>query len=199
MKDLNTIQEIWERCLFCPICQDAARSVDITVGPDGVMSLDEFSKDDHILRLDCTAKIHSKKYLLHYLINCLDNTFELCVDVKNNTGEPVDRSPRSYMFFYIQGNCPVCDCANTCSFDMELNLAQKRILSVGLERESIYLLKEPSKYHVIMAYDSNELIISRCDNDGADTGNPLYTSLMELDFSDSKKAVQKIKTIMVFS
>lgn len=185
--------------MYCPICQDAVRTVDITVGPDGVMSLDGFSKDGHILMLDCTAKVQSKKYLMFFQINCLDNSFEVDIKVKTHIGASVDRASSPFVFFYIQGNCPVCDSANTCSTDLELNLLQKKIVNVGLERESIYLLKEPNKYHVVMAYDSNEMIISRCDKDGCDTGNPLSTSLMELDFSDSKKAVQKIKTIVVFS
>ncbi|MGE3320546.1 MAG: hypothetical protein AB7I18_14755, partial [Candidatus Berkiella sp.] len=72
MKILNTLHDLWRHCLFCPICQDYCRDIDITVGPDEAFNLDTYQKDNNFLYLNCVFKRGNKvKYKVKYSIDTL--------------------------------------------------------------------------------------------------------------------------------
>jgi hypothetical protein len=153
--------------------------------------------------MDCTAKIKDKRYKTNYIVNGVDNTFEVSIAEIAPEGEPVDKAQTPYFFFYIQSVCKRCHCTHAYGSDLELDLLNKKVTNIGVVSETVILLTEPTKYHLSLNYDDKEMIISRCiqDEDGIveDDDKQFHTALVDLDFSQPAKVVRKIKTIMVFS
>jgi hypothetical protein len=174
----------------------------VSVGPDEVFKIKNFKKDNHLLYLDTVAKIKNKKYHINYCINGLDNSFKLDIlDIfkVENKESSVEKASAPYFYFYIQSDCKQCNSSYVYSSDLELNFLEKKVISIGIEQEDIFFLKYKDKYQVTMDYDQKEMIISRCDKNGSLLGKPFNTTLVNLDLSNPKKAVKKIKTIIVFS
>lgn len=210
MKALNTLQELWSHCLFCPICRDVVRDVEVSVGPDEAFSITKWEKDNHILKLDCIFKAKKQKYRTVYSINCLDNSFVVDISepthtsASSDTYKRVDKASAPYFFFYIYSDCRKCDNTHTNSSDLELDLLNRKVTNIGLEREGIYLLTEKDKYHLTLCHDSNEIELSKMFYDeGMDTlvddNKTINLPLIDFDFSNIKKVVNKIKTLLVFS
>jgi hypothetical protein len=195
MKILNTVQELWSHCLYCPICKDICRDPLVSVGPDDQFQIVFAEKEDHILSVQCLFKKKDKKIHVTYLIDCLKNTFEI---------EGNDSAlQNTYCYFYIQSDCRRCDATHTNGTDLELNLETKQISNIGIEREGIYLLSTKDKYHVTFQYDNNTMLVSKCfeDDDGMliDDNKVARLPLVNLDFSKPRKAANRIKTLLVFS
>lgn len=203
MKILNTVQELWSYCLFCPICQDITRDLHISVGPDEAFKLIAHKKDNHILHLQCIFQRTSLSYKVNYTINCLDNSFLLDISEPETSNSNVDKASAPYFYFYIQGDCKSCNSTYASSKDLELSLLNKKIENIGIELEGVYLLGKESHYHITMAYEDKEMLITRChEEDGMimeDSGKPFRLPIMEFDFSQPNKVINKIKTILLFS
>jgi hypothetical protein len=195
MKILNSVQELWSYCLYCPICKDVCRDVSVSVGPDDQFQVVFSDKDNHILSVQCLYKNKDKKVHVTYLIDCLKNTFEI---------EGGDESlAKTYCYFYIQSDCRRCDATHTNGTDLELNLEDKQVYNIGIEREGIYLLNTKDKYHITMSYDNNTMLVSKCfqDDEGMiiDDNKVARLPLVKIDFSKPRKAANRIKTLLVFS
>jgi hypothetical protein len=204
MKILNTLQELWSHCLFCPICRDVIREVSVSVGPDDAFTIKKWEKENHILHLHCTFKAKKQKYKTVYHINCLDNSFTVDISEPVRTTERADGASAPYFFFYIFSDCKKCNNTHTNSSDLELDLLNKKVTNIGLEREGIYLLSEKDKYHLTICHDSNEIELSKMFHDDAlgtlvDDNNVISLPLIEFDYSNVKKVINKIKTLLVFS
>jgi hypothetical protein len=210
MKILSTVQELWSYCLFCPICQDMTRDVDVEVGPDDAFSITSFEKDNHILKLDCTFRAKKQKYKTVYLINCLDNSFTVDISepihstASQDDYKRVDKASAPYFFFYLFSNCKRCNAAHTNSSDLELDLLNKRISNIGVEREGIYLLSKQVNYHILLDHNENQTVINKCtisdDNVLVDDNKFFtYSDIIDFDYSNPKKVFNKIKTLLVFS
>ncbi len=90
------------------------------------------------------------------------------------------------------------------SQDLELNFLSQEIENIGIEREGIYFLGKDSHYHVTMSYSDKEMLITRCHKNERgviveDTGKPFRHPIIDLDLSNPAKAINKIKTILIFS
>lgn len=203
MKILNTVQQLWSNCLFCPICQDITRTIHVSVGPDEAFQLQSFKKINHILHLDCLFQVRMLKYKAIYEINCLDNSFSCHIGKPETAQSSVDRASAPYFYFYIQGDCKQCNDTYASSKDLELDLLNKKIQNIGVEREGIYLRGKDSHYHLTMSYDEKEMLITRCHEENGlmveDSGKPFHLPIMEFDFTKPKKVINKIKTILLFS
>lgn len=203
MKILNTVQQLWSYCLFCPTCQDITRTIHVSVGPDEAFKLQSFEKNNHILHLDCLFHAKNQKYKATYEINCLDNSFSCHIEEPISAKSSVNKASTPYFYFYIQGDCKECNDTYVSSKDLELDLLNKKIENIALEREGIYLRGKDSHYHLTMSYDEREMLITRChDEDGLmieDGGKPFHLPIIEFDFSKPKKVINKIKTILLFS
>jgi hypothetical protein len=204
MKKYNNIQELWSYCLFCPICQDITRDMQISVGPDDTFSLSSFEKNNNILTLNCLFFVKKQKYHIKYDINCIDNTFNSDISDPTPSDKYVTKASLPYFFFYIRSNCRVCDASHTNGTDLELDLSSKIIFNIGVETDGIYLLKEKNKYHISFEYDRNKMIISRCYEDKntgeiLDDNKPFNFPIIDFDFSNIEKVINRIKTILTFS
>ena len=195
MKILNTVQELWSYCLYCPICKDTCRDISVSVGPDDDFQVVFHEKEDQFLNIQCIHKHNNKQTNVTYHIDCLKNTFEI-VD-----GDPF--LAKTYCYFYIQSDCRRCDATHTNGTDLELNLEEKRVYNIGVEREGIYLLSTKDKYHITMSYDVNAMLVSKCfeDDEGMiiDDNRVCKLPIVNLDFSKPRKTAHRIKTLLVFS
>lgn len=208
MKTFNSIQELWNYCSFCPICMRDCREVVISVGPDGVFILVSSQKKDNNLYLQCTYKNKRNIYNVDYDINCLDNSFQVEVPKVQELapGEVANpkRVKQAYFFFFVEGLCNECNCATAHSLDLELDIVDRRISNIGLERESFYLLGGKDKFHVTPIHDRNVMLVSRCYVDDEEIGfsesdKTIELPLVKLDLTDQEKTTNKIKTLILFS
>jgi hypothetical protein len=209
MKTFNTVQELWNYCSFCPICQEDCRDVLISVGPDAVFELLSSEKEDGFLNMGCTFRNKKNIYSVQYKINCQDNSFTVEVtDVQLLSSAaqiPTKKVEEAYFYFYLQSSCPKCQSAFTYGTDLELDILDRKITNIEVEREGFYLLKEIDKYHLTAIYDRNIIIVSRCyasaDNEleFEEDDKKIELPMVKLDFSNQTKLVNKIKTLILFS
>jgi hypothetical protein len=203
LKKLNSVQELWSHCLFCPICRDITREVYVSVGPDDVFELSKFEKKDHILFLDCFFYTKKEEFKIKYEINCLNNSFKAIISSPNPSSRTITGASSAHFYFYINSDCRICNASYTNGADLEIDFLSKEIINIGIEREGIYLLNEKSKYHITLEHDNNRMQISKCfeDEDGGivDDNKPFIFPMIKLDFSNPKKVINKIKTLLVFS
>ena len=208
MKEFNSIQELWDYCAFCPICMRKCREVFLSVGPDAVFVLVSHQKKDNNLYLQCTYKNKRSVYTVEYNINCADNSF--IVDVPNVVELPIGETAKpqkikeAYFFFFLEGLCKECHCTSSHSKDLELDIVDRKISNIGLERESFYLFEGKDKFHVSPIHDRNVMLVSRCypEEDGlgfSESDKTIELPLVKLDLSDQEKATNKIKTLILFS
>ncbi len=208
MKLFNTIQELWDYCAYCPICMRNCREVIVSVGPDAVFILVSSQKKDNELYLQCTYKNKRSIYTVEYNINCTDNTF--LVKVPNVVELPLGETAKpekvkeAYFFFFIEGLCKECSCTSAHGLDLELDIVDRKVANIGLERESFYLLESKDKFHVTPIHDRNIMLVSRCYVDDEQIGftesdKPIELPLVKLDLSDQEKTSNKIKTLILFS
>jgi hypothetical protein len=208
MKLFNTVQELWDYCAHCPICMRNCREVVVSVGPDSVFILVSSKKKNNNLHLECTYKNKRNIYNVEYDVNCLDNTFKVEVTkvqelAPNEVANP-KRVKEAYFFFFLEGLCRECNCTSAHGMDLELDILDKRISNIGLERESFYLLEGKDKFHVTPIHDRNVMLVSRCYVDDEEIGfsesdKTIELPLVKLDLSDQEKATNKIKTLILFS
>lgn len=180
----------------------------MSVGPDPVFILVSSQKKDNNLYLQCTYKNKRSVYTVEYNINCTDNSF--VVDVPNVVELPLGETAKpqkvkeAYFFFFVEGLCRECNCTSSHSMDLELDIVDRKISNIGLERESYYLLEGKDKFHVTPIHDRNVMLVSRCYVDDEEIGfsesdKTIELPLVKLDLSDQAKATNKIKTLILFS
>lgn len=209
MKLFNSVQELWDFCSFCPICQRNCREVIVSVGPDGNFILvSSEKKNDNTLFLQCTYKNKRNIYTVEYNINCLDNTFKVEVpkvqELASGEEPNTKRVSKAYFFFFLEGLCRECNCTSAHGADLELDIVDQKISNIGLERESFYLLEGKDKFHVSPIHDRNVMLVSRCYVDDEEIGfsesdKTIELPLVKLDVTDQAKATNKIKTLILFS
>lgn len=206
MKILNTIQELWAYCLFCPICQDSVRTIYVDVGPDDTFQLSNFKKDNHILKLDCAFRAKKQIYNIDYCINCLDNSFTVDIHEPKpiTDNSRVDKASAPYFYFYIHSACRECDTTHTNSNDLEIELLTSKITNIGMETEDVYLCGDKYNFHIATSYSENEMLISKFKEDPfngefVNDDKPCQLPIIDFDYSSPKKVINKIKTLLVFS
>jgi hypothetical protein len=207
MKIFNTTEELWNYCLFCPVCQDPDRYIDITVGPDEHFEIEDWEYDGGgQLRLNCSFRLDRtyKKnrpgsYTASYLIDCQQNTFQLTA----NGPDPViaNHAAGFEFFFHIFAKCVKCNYSYINTVDLELN-KDHTISNLQMDRESAYMIGEKDKYHITLSHDRNVMMVTRCqiiDKTLEDEENVIELPLINLDFSNHTKIINKIKTLILFS
>lgn len=204
MKILNTLQELWAYCLYCPLCQDVVRDLQVSLGPPEVSKILSVKRINHNLYIDCSLTIYNRKYHTKVIINLLNNSFQANYSEPEKAVPSVDKASSAHFFLHIQSVCRHCDATTTNSSDMEMDLSGNHIHNIGVTREGIYLLDQKDKYHVTLCYDNSNMLISKCFVDEAlgglvDDNKVITLPLVEFDFSQPKKVVHRIKTLLVFS
>lgn len=204
MKLFNTLQELWDHCAFCPICLRKCREVLISVGPDDEFTLLSTKKSNEALHIKCSFKNKTDLYSIIYQINCLDNSYT--VDIKylcprDSTAEMPTQAPEisePYFFFFIESFCNECICANSHSIDLEFNTLDRKIYNLKLDREDFSLKSEKDSMLITLSYGKNMLVVNMADRNN--TPLPfIKLPMINLDFSDQDKAIDRIKTLILFS
>jgi hypothetical protein len=203
MKKFNTLQELWSYSLYCPLCKDVVRNMVVSMGPSNVSAVKTFKKVNQFLHVDARFHFFKKKYNGKLIINCVTNTFEIAVEQIEDGDLLVNKSPSSTLYLELQSTCN--ECANTfvVSSDIDIDLLGKTLSNFSISREGFYLLKGKSKYHVSLDHESNTMDISKCFEDDSgtivDDNKPLRFPIINFDFSNTQKVINKIRTLLVFS
>lgn len=204
MRLFNTVQELWSYCAFCPLCQEICREplVDVAIDSDGNIHT-TYEKKDQFLYITCEKRLwkRSKTYqtVCKYVIDCVNNTFT----VQSLPDTPQEAS------CYIQSLCDQCRCSFVYGSDMELRMPSQTVSNIGLDREHFELTDDKDRYNINYYYGYNNppgqvMYIERepidCEYDkDADRELGIRLPIMELDFSDQKKIINKLKTLILFS
>ena len=210
MKSFNTLQELWDYCLYCPVCQRNCRQIHLSVGPDDTFIIVNFDKVDSFLNLQCIFKTaKSRSFSLNFKIDCQNNSFDSEVYSVSSGNSP--QAKDIYFFFFLEGLCPECNCSSAHSLDMELNFHRKKISDIGLELEDFCLLKAPNKFRIDIVYHTTKpdtMIISKirttpndphAEIEFIDDHKSIELPVIKLDFSDQTKLSNRIKTLILFS
>lgn len=198
MKNFNTLQELWDCCLYCPVCQRNCRQLHLSVGPDDTFILVDFDKTGPFLHVQCTFKKKSRTQSIRYDIDCKNNII--------HTNAP----DFSNFFFFLEGICNECSCSSVHSLDLKLDFINKSISNIGLELENFCLLKATDKYRINIWHgeDPQTMLISKiittandpnAEMEWVEDHNSIRLPLIKLDFSDQVKLSNKIKTLILFS
>lgn len=196
MKLFNSLHELWQYCLFCPICRDFVRDPLIQVGFDDDFKLLSFNKSKNDLVLNTTYSHKKNIAKITFIINCKNNSFIIDIKQLDKLNYPIIASP--YFFFYIQASCGKCNASNAYGSDIEFNYTSNEIYNTNLDGEVVVY----DKYHIQYEYQDNLMYISPIIDElhnGVDLGKPISLPIINFDFSDLDKLLLKIKTILIFS
>jgi hypothetical protein len=200
VKIFSNIQELWDYCLLCPICQENCRDMKVSVGPDMVFLMNSYEKTETMLNLCCNYKNSSYTYTVNYKINCIDNTFIMTVPLAKPNNETYRKASRAYFFFYIQSACKNCDCSVVYGNDLELNVLTKKITDIKLDREDFYLYKEIDKFYLAIIHNDNIMLVSRHTSKYQQPyEKQIKLPLFDIDLIDQAKTIEKLKTYILFS
>lgn len=204
MKLFNTIEELWDYCLICPICQNTSREIILTVGPDDNFGIASYEKEGAQLRVVCSyQRDRFDKKSLHtatFLIDCQQNTFQ--IEAISPDPEIVKAAQQAYFFMYMHANCERCFESYLNSSDLEFDIENKSISNIQMDREGIYIASEKDKFHITLSHDRNVMSVSRVypEQDGeVDDENIIDLPLVNLDLSNPAKVINKVKTLILFS
>jgi hypothetical protein len=203
MKKFNNVQQLWSYCLFCPICQDVVRDVYVSMGPTEVASVVSQKKEEQYLHIGAAFKMFKKRYKGKIIINCIRNTFDVAIDSLEDEMLTINRASSSNFYLEVQADCKQCLNTMAVSSDLDIDLMQKTVANISISREGFYFLKGKSKYHVTLDHEANEMTVSKCFEDDSgtiiDDNKPFTFPLINLDFSNPQKVINRIKTLLVFS
>lgn len=203
MKIFNTFQELWNYCLYCPVCLEDSRTIHMDLEPAILTShtLSEKTEDHYIINFHLLMK--TMAHHVQFDINCLNNSVETTFISETKSNRDLGSSS-PYIYMNLFSECSKCEgCSNVDSSAVEIDFLSKKILNIGLNKESIYFLKPKDKYHVTFEYKSNMMYITRCvvEKDGSilDENSIFKFPIINLDLTNQEKCVNKIKTILIFS
>ena len=111
---------------------------------------------------------------------------------------------KTFFYFYINADCKVCNSASANSTDIELSHNNNLVTNLGIEREGIFIVLSKNNYHLTILHDSNKTLINKCiidkvSYDIIDDGKVFECPIVNFDFSNLQKVVNKIKTLITFS
>jgi hypothetical protein len=207
-KIFNNVQDLWSYCEKCIICHNFRR-ISFTVGPDEVFDSIpgsfNFIREYQNLYINFAAylTINDDRFRTEFNINGAENTFDFQlfpVD-KLAKGDGVYKSSEPYLFFYLNANCPECNYHTTSTADIELDLNFKTISNIALESEIIYFTEDDKCFefeidHIKRCID----IVDYTRKFGRSKPGKKIKNVpfVDYDFSDRKKLLKKIQTIITF-
>ena len=201
MKLFNTIQELWDHCTFCPICKDNCREMQLSVGPTDISRLLSYTKKDHLLHIKSRLHLNKQGYFVNYIVNCTDNTFDIKISSPEDLNT-TDNDKGAYFYFVIKSDCKKCNYSYCNSVNLIFDLYNQKIVNIGIEKEGVYLIDNADSIHVLLDYNYKRTIIHKCikyHGEIKDLPDAVICPLLKLDMKDSDKAINKIKTFIIFS
>lgn len=198
---ISTLQELWDYCEFCPLCQSAGRQITISFVPSDGMSKLEWKKKNEDLIVKLSFKIGSFRFWARFNIDCLNNSFIFSLEDLN---VPIDSEATHTAAMYLTGDCLVCNCTYALS-KANLDLLTGQISNIRVTREGLHILSESDKFHILVYHKKNELRISQyvTMDDDVDTlidlNKVITLPMIDLDLTNIPRLVSKIKTMIIFS
>lgn len=191
MKIFNTFQELWAQCLFCPVCQDVCRAITINSDLPGVV-IENWSKKEQIVSISVIMTISSLKLKNHkaqYEIDGINNSFTTSFQGK---------SPE--LSFQIVSVCEKCLTTFTVSSSCILDVHSGKIYNIGIDKDNAILSDGKHNYSITLLYYSGKMLISKHKIDELVSEHDTSDfPLVKLDFSHPNIALNKIKTMLLFS
>lgn len=202
MREFQTVEELWQYCLFCPLCKEPSRTITITAGPDDNFKLSQYEKIGPELKLYCKYRSDDK-----YKYNKFASGATITVDCNSNEytleiAGDATHNQNIYFFCYLHSKCNGCGFSYLNTSDLEFDDSNKHISNIKIDQEAVFFLSAEEKYHISVCHDSNIIMVSRCEDMGdamIDDPNIIELPLVNLDLSDRAKVVSKIKTLILFS
>jgi hypothetical protein len=197
-KIFNTIQDLWDYCMDCPICH-SRRTVIVRV--NGQYDKPSWQKENEVLRIQSSFEVNSNKIPVQYIINCRDNTYQL-FETKEIIPEEhfSEWEHRPSFFFWLESDCIQCE-SFTISRDIYMSNHKGQIIDVHLSRDRVYLIDETTHYIVSVFYQlspPNRVLVTRMYPDGT-YSEVITLPFLDLDLSNVEKSIRKIKTAILFS
>lgn len=198
--NFGSIQELLDYCAFCPLCQRACRTVEVLVGPED-FEIITYLKEGRKLSFRCNYWDH-----VFYDVDCLENSCEISFPA-SMVLDLAYREKIIHFYFYLNASCKECNRTSVASSDIEYNPLSNKFSGISLEREEIILCPWSIEYHLTMDYIENNMMVKTIDHDvieyvGSMVRNKtLYTTLplIKFDFSDPIRAMERLKTFLLFS
>lgn len=195
---------MWSYGLYCPLCNDICREISAVCGPDPIWKTFRTTKLDNILKLETELSYKKEKCETAFYIDCLSNKFEFYVSSDCESLNFLEKVKKSDLSFHLEGDCRKCLGSWVTSNDISLSFTNKTIENFDLDHEEIWF---DQKYIIHYDYPKSSMTIDKIiarpkfSGDMVETskGNPLKLPLVEFDFKDKKKTLNKIKTMLVFS
>jgi len=191
MKIFNTFQELWAQCLFCPICQDICRAITINSDSQGV-EIEDWSKKEQIVSISVLMTIPSLKLKNHkaqYDIDGINNSFSTSFK---------EKAPE--LSFNVVSVCEKCLTTFMVSSSCTLDVRSGKIYNIGIDKENAILSDGKHNYSVTLLYYSDKMLVSKHKVDELMSEHDTSDfPLVKLDFSHPKIALNKIKTMLLFS
>lgn len=203
MKSFNSLQELWDYCAFCPVCQESCRKVQPQVGPTNY-EVQSIEKLDNILEIKTSIRFRGTKYSVDFHIDCMSNTVQSTINSHPDDGdEPPKGADRAFTYLRLSSDCGKCGCTHSNSSEMEMPLINGVLSPTAVDREGLYLLDQSDKYHITLIYDRKVMLVSKCylesDSIPVDDNRVLELPLVQFDFTNMDRVVNKIKTLILFS
>lgn len=204
MKIFNTLQKLWSYDLYCPICGDICREISVVCGPDGIWKTLQTTKLDNVLKLETELTHKKEKCNVSFFIDCVTNKFEYYISTDCEAFCYAEKAKNSDLFFHLESDCKRCLGSWTISNDVNLNFSTKMVENFSLEGEEVWF---DDKFIINYNYMKNVMTIDKViqkkklsgDFIDSSMGKPLPLPIVEFDFKNKKKTLNKIKTMLVFS
>jgi|SRR5579885_3112265 len=202
MKKFDTLQQLWDYCRFCPLCQLPCRSVSVGMDDDAYGLLSHNKEENQlVIEAEFSYKRHGRKVI--FTIDCTTNQLKTNVLDPQPSLHTTNKARKAYVGFVVYGDCPQCERSSATSSEIELDITGETLGPIKMDREGIYLTEFEDKFHVSLFYDSETIKVSKCylddDNIVVDDNKILELPLVNLDFANKEKIVGKIKTLILFS
>lgn len=196
MKILNNLKEVWEHCLFCSLCQDVCRNIHVYPLIKNT-SLDNLIKQDNIIEFDChinNPKKTVKGIRIHYKLDAVNNSFEIDM-LKSKEDVQVPN-----ISMEIFGGCTKCNKTHSISSSFDLEIKSKTIENFGIAKDSVMLFDGNNYYHITTLHYSKQLLVSKCEDDSyLSEGEAISLPFINLDFTNPRAVLTKIKTLLILS
>jgi hypothetical protein len=209
-KIFNNLQDLCSYCEKCLIC-GKNREISWSFGPDDVCSIigssfsynNEYTKKNKLyINFDIYLNLKKERSRLSFRISASDNTFEFDIHPVRELSDEEDAvysSSSPYLYFYLNSTCRECNSHTTSTEDIEIDLNNNLIKNLNLEKETVYLSEDGKNFEFDIDYIKQSVDIVNYSKNSSKRGVKIENvPFIDYDFSDRKRLLKKIQTIITF-